>query len=404
MCSSICLPDVGLLQLCPFRRSRRGLTEDRQVGGIGAGILYELEGKHELGRNESRLGKLLDARDYCKLHIIEHYIARLMGCERGSDRFQVFPIGVVGDDGSGIQILNEMISVGMDMRFVRTHPNLKTLFSVCFTYPDGSGGNITSSNSAAQSLTVDDLKAAAGCMKAAGPRGVALCAPEVPLEMRRQFLELASECGNYRVSSFVLGEIQDAERLGLFEMTDLLALNQEEASALFEHGLGHVLDDASLAERATKFTRDHQHLRMIMSAGPKGAYGAESGCSQFCPAPVLQSNSSAGAGDALLAGVVCGLAAGIPFIMPDEGGGSFSRRVLRTALDLGVVNASFSVTSVHTIHPEATLENLLSFAESRGASISTLIRAACYEPEPTASENDTMSIPPRARCIPDCQS
>lgn len=384
--------------------TKSGFTCCIGVGGIGAGIRYQLEGEHELGRNESRLGKLLDARDYCKLHIIEHYIARLMGCERTSDRFQVFPIGVVGDDEFGIQIRNEMISVGMDMRFVRTHPSLKTLFSVCFTYPDGSGGNITSSNSAAQSLSMDDLKAAAACMNAAGPRGVALCAPEVPLETRRQFLELASACGNYRVSSFVLGEIQDAGRLGLFEMTDLLALNQEEASALFEHGPGHVLDDALLAERAAGFTRDHPNLRMIMSAGPKGAYGAESGCVQFCPAPVLQSNSTAGAGDALLAGVVCGLAAGIPFIMPDEQGGSFSRRVLQSALDLGVVNASFSVTSVHTIHPEATLENLLSFAESCGASISTLVRDACYECEPTASKNDTMRIPAQARRIPDCRS
>jgi sugar/nucleoside kinase (ribokinase family) len=372
------------------------------VGGIGAGIIYELDGEHELGRNESRPGKLLDARDYCKLHIIEHYISQLMGCKKAPDRFQVRPIGVVGDDEFGHQILNEMSSVGMDMRFVRTHPALKTLFSVCFTYPDGSGGNITSSNSAALSLTADDLKAAAACMKAAGPRGVALCVPEVPMAMRRQFLELASECGNYRASSFVLGEIQDAERMGLLELTDLLALNQEEASALFDDGPGHVLDDALLAERAAQFTIDHPHLRMIVSAGSKGAYGSESGYSQFCPAPVLQPISTAGAGDALLAGVVCGLAAGLPFIMPNERGSSFSRRVLQTALDLGVVNASFSVTSMHTIHPETTLANLLSFAESRGASISKLVHDACFEFERTAPEDDIVSTPCEADHVSDC--
>ena len=49
------------------------------IGGIGTGIMYSLDGEHELSRNESRLGNLLDARDYCKLHIVEHYIARLMG-------------------------------------------------------------------------------------------------------------------------------------------------------------------------------------------------------------------------------------------------------------------------------------------------------------------------------------
>src|SRR4029450_5120153 len=45
------------------------------VGGIGFGICFELEGNHDLGRSESRPAKLTDARDYCKLHIIMHYLA-----------------------------------------------------------------------------------------------------------------------------------------------------------------------------------------------------------------------------------------------------------------------------------------------------------------------------------------
>ena len=85
---------------------------------------------------------------------------------------------------------------------------------------------------------------------------MALCVPEVPLELRRDFLELASDCGNYRVCSFVLGEIEEAQRMGLFSLTDLLALNQEEASALLGDGPGHVLDDGLLAECAAEFDRD----------------------------------------------------------------------------------------------------------------------------------------------------
>jgi len=216
-------------------------------------------------------------------------------------------------------------------------------------------------------------------MKAAGAHAVALCVPEVPLELRRDFLELASDCGNYRVSSFVLGDIEEAQRMELFSLTDLLALNQEEASALLGHGPCHVLDDGLLAKFAAKLTASHPRLRMIVSAGRKGAYGFESGSSQFCPAPVLQPMSTAGAGDALLAGVVCGLAAGLPFIMPNECGSSFSGRILRTALDFGVLNASFSVTSPHTIHPDAALKNLFAFAESHGASISNSLRSVCHE-------------------------
>jgi len=364
-----------------------GFTCAMGIGGIGSGMIYALEGEHELGRNESRLGELLASRDYCKLHIVEHYIARLMGAGRDPASFHVWPVGVVGNDAVGRQILTEMSAVGIDTRFVRSHPQLRTLFSVCFFYPDGSGGNITSSNSAARTLSLDDLRAASPYMKAAGARAVALCVPEVPLELRQDFLELASNCGNYRVCSFVLGDIEEAKRMELFSLTDLLALNQEEASALFGQGPGHVLGDGLLAECAAKLTATRPQLRMIVSAGRKGAYGFEGGSSQFCPAPLLQPLSTAGAGDALLAGVVCGLAAGFPFIMPNESGGSFSGRILRTALDFGVLNASFSVTSPHTIHPDAVLKNLFAFAESHGASISDSLRSACHECEQRSVES-----------------
>jgi sugar/nucleoside kinase (ribokinase family) len=368
--------------------TERGFTCAIGIGGIGAGMIYALQGDHELGRNESRLGELLDSRDYCKLHIVLHYIARLMGSRKEPDSFQVWPVGVVGGDAAGRQILTEMSAAGMDTRFVRTHPALRTIFSICFIYPDGSGGNITSSNSAAAALSVDDLRAAAPYMKAAGARGVALCAPEVPLPLRRDFLELASDCGNYRACSFVLGEIEEARKMGLIDLADLLALNEEEGSALLGDGPAHVLDNAELAERAATFTVSRPRLRVIISVGRKGAYGFEGGHSQYCPAPVVRPISTAGAGDALLAGVLCGLAAGIPFIIPNEcGTDSFSGRTLRTALDLGVLNGSFSVTSPHTIHPDAAMEKLLAFAELHGASIAESVGCACHEYEPTFRES-----------------
>ncbi len=366
--------------------TQTGFTCAIGVGGIGAGIIYVLNDEHELGRNESRLGTLLDARDYCKLHIVAHYVARLMGGGRGGSSFPVWPIGVLGNDATGIRLLGEMDAAGMDIRFVRTHPSLKTQFSVCYVYPDGSGGNITSSNSAAQALHLDDLKAAVPLMKTAGPRGVAICVPEVPLSLRQSFLRLATDCGNYRVCSFALGEIEEARRMGLISLTDLLALNQEEASALFGSPPGVLLDDGAFVKSAARFTADHPHTRMVISVGQRGAYGFESGSSQFCPAPVLQPMSTGGAGDALLAGIVCGMAAGIPFLDANAVSSSFSGRVLRTSLDLGVLNASFSVTSVHAIHPDAGLDSLRAFAESQGAFIAESLRGGCYESEQECPE------------------
>lgn len=366
-----------------------GFTCAVGVGGIGVGMVYALQGEHELGRNESRLGELLDSRDYCKLHIVLHYIARLMGSGREPDSFQVSPIGVIGNDEAGRQILTEMTAAGIDTQFVRTHPALRTPFSVCFMYPDGSGGNITSSNSAAGAVSVEDLRAAAPYMKAAGSRGVALCLPEVPLESRREFLELASDCGNYRACSFALGDIDAARAMGLIGLCDLLALNQEEASALLGDNPGGVLEENVLGERAAEFTRMHSQLRIIITAGQKGAYGFEGGRSQFCPAPVVQPISTAGAGDALLAAVLCALAAGVPFIDPSQRETPFSGRLLRTALDFGVLNGSFSITSPHTIHPEAVLENLFVFAESQGAQAAVSLRSACYEYEETLQSADS---------------
>lgn len=44
------------------------------TGGIGSGVFFALDGDHTLGREESRSGRFLDKRDYCKLHIISHYV------------------------------------------------------------------------------------------------------------------------------------------------------------------------------------------------------------------------------------------------------------------------------------------------------------------------------------------
>ena len=61
------------------------------VGGIGSGRFFAVEGNHTLGREESRGGRFLDRRDYCKLHIISHYVRALAG-----EAFTVIPGGQSG--------------------------------------------------------------------------------------------------------------------------------------------------------------------------------------------------------------------------------------------------------------------------------------------------------------------
>ena len=44
------------------------------TGGVGSGSFFALDGNQTLGREESRGGRFLDCQDYCKLHIISHYV------------------------------------------------------------------------------------------------------------------------------------------------------------------------------------------------------------------------------------------------------------------------------------------------------------------------------------------
>ncbi len=341
------------------------------VGGIGTGLFFELEGEHTLGRNESRPGRLLDVRDYCKLHIIAHYVAVLMGARPEGAPFHVAPVGLVGDDEAGRSMAREMETAGMDTTHVGVASGRPTLFSVCFQYPDGSGGNITTSEAAASALTPNDVALAAPLLKASRDRAIALAAPEVSIEARVALLRMAKQTGAFRALAITTAEVDRARDEGLFEMADLVALNEDEAGAL----AGAVFDQArphEFLERLWAVLADEQpEIRIIMSAGKAGAWGFENGRWDYCGVPPdVPVASTAGAGDALLGGTLAGLAAGMPLAGERPWRESLSERPIETALELAVLLAAFKVRSHHTIHPEADLDALVSFAAKHGVSLS----------------------------------
>lgn len=341
-----------------------GFTHIVGVGGIGTGVLFQLEGDHTLGRDESRLGQLLLARDYCKLHIVEHYIAALMESGKAADSCKVLAIGVIGDDSAGHQLLQEMQNAGIGTEWVRTAADRPTLFSVSFLYPDGAGGNITANNSAASSLDLNDIRAAEEVMAGNSRHCVALCLPEVPLEIRHEFLKLATRCSNFRAASFALSEIPAAMDRQLFSMVDLLALNREEAAGLVGYEYSAENAQSFLSDCASLLCKMRPGIRIVISAGAKGAYAFEDGTWSHRPAPAVQVVSTAGAGDALLAGVLSGLASGLslnakPPAQVAAMDGNFS-----SAMELGMLLASFSVTSPDTIHFGASLASLEEFAST----------------------------------------
>jgi ribokinase len=327
------------------------------VGGIGGGMFLALEGTHTLGREESRGARLLDVRDACKLHIVAHHVAVLLGADPSGTPFHVVPVGDVGDDDAGRWAVAEMVAAGMDTRHVRVLPDRPTLFSVCFQYPDGSGGNITTLDSAAAALTEADVEAVGPLLAAGGPRTIALAAPEVGLAQRRRLLELGRGHGAFGVASFVSGEVAVARDEGILALADLVALNADEAAALT--GRPFDPDDPSALVDAV------YPASLVVTAGVRGAWVFAGGRSYHRTGVAVDVASSAGAGDALLAGVLVALASGVP-LLPPEG---VENDAFTCALDLGVLLASLSVTSPHTIHPGADLDAVIRFADDHGIAL-----------------------------------
>jgi len=352
------------------------------VGGIGSGLFFALEGNHTLGRNESRSARLLPVHDYCKLHIIAHYVAALLDVEGSGSDFQVLPIGKVGNDSEGLRLKREMAEIGMDTRYVDIIEGQPTLLSVCYQYPDQAGGNITTSESAASSLTNDDIDRVIPLLESSENRFIALAVPEVPLRVRHHFLTLGTAYRAFRVASFTSSEMLQAQTRELLPLVDLIAINEDEAAALIGRPYDLNKRQTFLDECAALLTEAQPHINIVISAGPDGVFAfADHHWSHF-PALPVKSVSTTGAGDALLAGILTALVLGLPLIN-HESSSSVDTRAFASAIDLGILLASFSVTSPHTIHPHASMKSLLEFASDPGVTFTDGLNQVLTEGELT---------------------
>jgi sugar/nucleoside kinase (ribokinase family) len=250
----------------------------------------------------------------------------------------------------------------MDVRFVDLVPGRPTMLSVCFQYPDGSGGNITTVDSAGALLAERDVDLAEPWLSA---DTIALAAPEVPLAVRAHLLRLAGERGALRVASLTRAEVHEARETGFLGLVDLLALNQEEAAALAGAPLLPDAPEPFLRRVADAVLGLQPGAQLVVTAGARGAFGFDGAAWTHSPALPLTVASTAGAGDAMLGGVVAGLAAGLPFATGARRE-HLAERPLESALDLGALVAAFKVTSPHTIPSDLSAPSLLAFAREHG--------------------------------------
>ena len=118
-------------------------------------------------------------------------------------------------------------------------------------------------------------------------------------------------------------------------------------------------------------------MRILASAGANGAYIFEQGAWSHSAAVSSEVVSTAGAGDALLAGTIAGLSAGLPLTNP-KNVHLYETTQIGSAVGIGLALAAFSITSPHTIHPGINLEALFAFVREHGIELSTeLQNIAC---------------------------
>jgi sugar/nucleoside kinase (ribokinase family) len=159
--------------------------------------------------------------------------------------------------------------------------------------------------------------------------------------------------------------MKTARELKLPAQVDLLALNREEAVS-FIGGSMQGIKDGWLLDACSEMARTvNPTMKILVSVGADGAYVLDDGIWSQHKAVPVEVTSTAGAGDALLAGTIAGLAAGLP-LADCRDSISDDKKTICSAIDLGLTLAAFSVMSPHTIHPGATLESLLSFAKGKG--------------------------------------
>jgi sugar/nucleoside kinase (ribokinase family) len=270
--------------------------------------------------------------------------------------FSVIPACKIGDDLQGSRLLAEMNAVGLDTRFVYVSPGDSTLFSFCFLYPDGSGGNLTTSNAAASRVDPPFIQALTPEFARWSGRGIALAVPEVPLPARLKLLELGRAHAFYNVVSLTREEAASEASLPLLERCDLAALNLEEAASLVHLDPSATSPQAVIQSIVDKLQPAAPSLSV--TCGRQGNWCWDGLSITHTPAFLVEPVNTAGAGDAHLAGVIVGLVLGLS---------------LPIAHQLGALVAAMKVTSRHTINHEINRITLLEFARRQKAELPPVV-------------------------------
>jgi len=330
------------------------------IGGIGTGMLFCTDINTILGRSESRLVLLDPARDYCKQHIVFHYVSAFL-----SPEVKILPIGFVGNDIYGERLIDDIRGVGMDTTFLKTDLTLPTMLSICLQYPDKETCNFTASNSACNLVTPEYVQL---CLNQIGINEDVLIAaiPEVSFDSRIKMLQYGKERGAFCVLSVPEVEAEAFIAANAFEYCDLVAVNYHEALAISPG----KEDGPALVQRLYTYLREfNPHIMLLVTLGSRGAYSANEGLIEYIPALPVDVVNSTGAGDACLGGTIAGLALNLPF---QKGCNDkiFGESSITSAVEMGTLCAGMSIETVDTIAQHVNAASILKRIQDSGYMIS----------------------------------
>lgn len=349
-----------MIHLKPIRQEGYRFDHIIGTGGIGSGIFFSMSSNETLGRNESRMATLLPYEDFCKQHIIMHYISILMGAEVNGE-FQAFPIGKLGNDDIGKKLFQKLKAVGMNTKNVTISADCSTLFSVCYQYPDGTGGNITTDDSASSKVIPENISMFFEEFNLSGDKEIILAAPEVPLCTRIKLLEYGRKRGSLNIASVSSSESDEFISMRGIEMVDILSINIDEAGSIAQISKDNLSAGSIIDACVKRLENINPSLTILITDGPHGSYCYTNRYLEFTPVLDVPVISTAGAGDTFLGGTIAGLICGLP-LCKGTSDNYFSATPLQSAVELGTLLAALSVTSPDTIHPAANAGLLYNFA------------------------------------------
>lgn len=314
------------------------------TGGIGTGLLVELLGNQTLGREESRLAKLIPQEDRCKLHIISHYIQKFL-----SKQLDIYLVGAIGSDDQGKVIEKELQDTGFKLDLLKIDSNHASTFSFCFKYEDSSGGNITLTDSASDFVSVEDIKKAEPIFKN-NAKGYVLAAPEVKIETRIKLLELATQYKFTRFASFLSGEIKSVIDKGYLKLIDYLSINIDEACAACDIVYsGQTVTKEFVTKIIDKLLQHNPQLKIIITNGKFGSWFWDGKDIGFNQAFLVKAKNTAGAGDSHLSGIIIGTILGLS---------------IKDANTLATLISAQSTLSNDTINKDVSVQSTLKFIDT----------------------------------------